>query len=57
MRDLETLQNMGSDPEYIGKIAPDEDNFIDKASMRMLIGVDYIVVDNSNLVEQHGRHF
>lgn len=46
-----------SDNEYLTKISPDEKNFIDGESMKMLIGVDYIVVENGNLVEEHGRQF
>lgn len=57
VRDLETLANMSSDPEYIEVIQPDEDNFIDKKSMRMLIGVDYVVVEDAKLVKEHGREF
>ena len=48
---------MQSDPEDVEKIAPDEDNFIDKKSFRMLIGVDYVVVEDGRKVEQHGREF
>lgn len=48
---------MGSDPEYLEKIQPDEANFIDGESMRMIVGVDYIVVENQNAVEEHGRKF
>lgn len=54
---IETLQAMMSDNEYVTKIAPDERSFIDGDSMKMLIGVDYIVVENGNLVENHGRQF
>jgi hypothetical protein len=54
---LETFQAMGSDPEYVEKIQPDEANFIDLESMRMIVGVDYIVVENQNAVQEHGRKF
>ncbi|KAH7131244.1 EthD domain-containing protein [Dactylonectria macrodidyma] len=57
VHNLETFQAMGSDPEYINKIQPDEANFIDLASMRMIIGVDYIVVESQNEVKEHGRSF
>lgn len=48
---------MATDPEYVEKIQPDEDNFIDKESMKMLVGVDYTVVEAGKLVETHGREF
>jgi hypothetical protein len=57
MPNLETFQAMGSDPEYLEKIQPDEANFIDGESIKMVLGVDYIVVENQNAVEEHGRHF
>ena len=48
---------MGSDPEYVNVIQPDEANFIDAESMRLIVGVDYIVVENQNAVMEHGRTF
>ncbi|KAI9151360.1 hypothetical protein HJFPF1_08562 [Paramyrothecium foliicola] len=54
---IEVLQTMNQDPEYVNKIQPDEANFIDLSSMRMIIGVDYIVVENQNAVMDHGRKF
>lgn len=54
---LEVLQRMNTDPEYLGKIQPDEANFIDGTSLRMVVGVDYIVVENQNAVMEHGRQF
>lgn len=57
MPNLEILQAMGSDPEYLEKIHPDDANFIDVESTRMIVGVDYIVVENQNAVQEHGRKF
>lgn len=57
MPNLEIFQAMGSDPEYLEKIQPDEANFIDGESIKMILGVDYIVVENQNAVEEHGRQF
>ncbi|KAH6990019.1 EthD domain-containing protein [Ilyonectria destructans] len=57
VHNLETFQAMGSDPEYLGTIQPDDANFIDLESMRMVIGVDYIVLENQNAVREHGRAF
>jgi hypothetical protein len=57
VRDLETLQAMVIDEEYVNVIQPDEANFIDASSMKMLIGVDYVVVEDGKLVEEHGREF
>jgi hypothetical protein len=57
VRDLETLENMYSDPEYVEVIQPDEANFIDGESFKMLIGVDYTIVENNEPVEVHGREF
>lgn len=57
MPNLEILQAMQTDPEYVEKIQPDEANFIDGESIQMILGVDYIVVENQNAVEQHGRSF
>ncbi|KAI1039439.1 hypothetical protein LB505_002602 [Fusarium chuoi] len=54
---METFQAMGSDPFYRDVITPDENNFIDHSSMRMIVGFDYIMVDNQNAVTEHGRTF
>ncbi|KAF4996989.1 hypothetical protein FDECE_12228 [Fusarium decemcellulare] len=54
---LETFQAMGQDPEYIGKIVPDEAKFIDQSTIRMIIGVDYIGIESQNVVMEHGRSF
>lgn len=54
-RDVQTFANMLADKEYQTKIAPDEANFLDPQSVRMIIGVDYIVVENQNAINQHGR--
>ena len=56
-RDVQTFKNMLEDEEYQTKIAPDEANFLDPQSVRMIIGVDYIVVENQNAVTEHGRTF
>ena len=45
------------DPEYVNVIQPDEANFIDLASLRMIVGVDYVVVENREAVVEHGREF
>ncbi|KAF4459906.1 hypothetical protein FALBO_13330 [Fusarium albosuccineum] len=50
---LETFQAMGQDPEYIGKIVPDEAKFIDQSTIRMIIGVDYIGIESQNAVMEH----
>ena len=57
MHDLETLQKMQTDPFYVEKIRPDEEKFIDGKSLRLVVGVDYIVVENQNAVMEHGRTF
>lgn len=57
MPSLEIFQAMGSDPEYLNVIQPDEANFIDLETIRMVIGVDYVVVEHQNPIEQHGRTF
>ncbi|KAF3355775.1 hypothetical protein VdG1_06824 [Verticillium dahliae VDG1] len=57
VHNLETFQSMGSDPEYLNKIQLDEANFIDPESIRMVIGVDYIVMENQHTVVEHGRSF
>ena len=45
---------MRGDPEYISKIQPDKANFIDAGSIRMISGVDYIVMENENAGGEHG---
>ncbi|RBR11165.1 hypothetical protein FVER53590_29906 [Fusarium verticillioides] len=54
---MEIFQAMGSDPFYRDVITTDENNFIDHSSMRMIVGFDYIMVDNQNAVTEHGRNF
>ncbi|KAF5676116.1 hypothetical protein FHETE_2243 [Fusarium heterosporum] len=57
VQNLETFQAMSTDPHYVNVIQPDEANFIDPKSMRLIVGVDYIVVENQNAVTEHGRTF
>ncbi|KAM0392361.1 hypothetical protein ACHAPZ_010844 [Fusarium culmorum] len=54
---METFAAMGADAFYRDVIQADELNFIDMESMRLIVGVDYIVVDNQNAVTEHGRSF
>lgn len=48
---------MGSDQEYLNVIVPDEAKFIDQETIRMIIGVDYTVLEHQNVVTDHGRTF
>lgn len=57
MGDPQTLRDMQTDPEYVGVIMPDEARFIDLPSMKMVVGVDFVVVDSGHLVGEHGRDF
>lgn len=57
MHELETFQAMGSDLEYLNVVQTDEANFIDLESIRMIIGLDYIVLESQNAVGEHGRTF
>ncbi|KAM0186992.1 hypothetical protein ACHAPI_011420 [Fusarium lateritium] len=57
VQNMETFQAMGMDPHYVNVIRPDEANFIDANSMRVIVGVDYIIVENQNAVTEHGRTF
>ena len=54
---LDTLRAMQTDPEYVEEIQPDEKNFIDGESLKIVVGVDYVVVEAQNRVERHGRVF
>lgn len=54
-RDVQTFANMLAGKEYQPKIAPDEANFLDPHSVRMIIGIDYIVVENQNAINQSTR--
>jgi len=54
---METFAAMGADSFYQDVIQVDERNFIDLESMRLIVGVDYIVVENQNAVTEHGRSF
>jgi hypothetical protein len=55
--DVEVLRSLTADPFYIETIRPDEANFIDASTVKITLGVDYFIVDNNNLVEEHGRKF
>ncbi|CEI60327.1 hypothetical protein FVEN_g6488 [Fusarium venenatum] len=57
VQSMETFAAMGADPFYTSVIQADEANFIDMESMRLIVGVDYIVVENQNAVTEHGRSF
>ncbi|OBS23308.1 hypothetical protein FPOA_03857 [Fusarium poae] len=57
VQNMETFAAMGADPFYRDVIQADELNFIDMESMRLIVGVDYIVVENQNAVTEHGRSF
>ncbi|RFN52331.1 hypothetical protein FIE12Z_3401 [Fusarium flagelliforme] len=57
VQNMETFAAMGADSFYRDVIQVDERNFIDLESMRLIVGVDYIVVENQNAVTEHGRSF
>lgn len=51
------MREMQEDPEYFEKLVADEAKFIDAKSMKILIGVDYVHIDNGNFVRDHARKF
>lgn len=57
VHNLEDMQKMQADPEYISKMIPDEGKFIDRESMKILVGVDFIHIENGNFVKAHAREF
>jgi len=51
------FENAFLDPEYLEKIRPDELKLVDMDSIRVTIGVEYVVIDQGKLVDEHERHF
>ena len=45
------------DPYYQKVIQPDEKNLIDMDTISVTIGVEYIVIEDGKLVEEHSRDF
>lgn len=54
---LETFLTMGADPEYVNVIQPDEANFIDLTSLKVVVGADWVVVEGGKKVVEHGREW
>jgi hypothetical protein len=57
VRDLETMQAMATDPAYLNEIAADEEEFTDRSSVRIMLGVDYVVIEEGKVVEEHRQDF
>ena len=57
VHDLQNMKDMQEDPEYISRVGADEAKFIDLSSMQILVGVDYVHVENGGVVGGHARKF
>ena len=56
VRDFKTFEDAFKDPEYLEKIRPDELAFIDVDSLQMVIGQNYEVIRDGELVTQHEKN-
>jgi len=57
VRSYEDFEKAFEDPEYMEKIRPDELKLIDMDSIGVTIGAEYVMIDDSKLVEVHERDF
>ncbi|KAH7312449.1 EthD domain-containing protein [Stachybotrys elegans] len=57
VRRYEDFEAAFLDPEYKERLQPDEDKFVDRDSVSLTVGVDYVCVDNGEIVHEHSRRF
>lgn len=57
VRKYEDFENAFLDAEYLEKIKADEMIFIDVKSAVVTVGVEYLVIDDGKVVENHLRSF
>jgi hypothetical protein len=57
VRDYNDFEAAFLDAEYLERIRPDELRFIDMDSIRLTVGVDYICIDQDQVVKEHKRRF
>lgn len=57
VRKYEDFEAAFLDPEYQEKIRPDEMKLLDMESIAVTVGVEYVVVDSGQAVEEHQRQF
>lgn len=58
VRDFEDLKNAFDDPEYLERIRPDEEKFVDMDTLTSCVGFDWVMMeDGKENVEHEERNF
>ncbi|KAK6533660.1 hypothetical protein TWF694_002593 [Orbilia ellipsospora] len=57
VRDLESFTNAIADDYYINVLVPDAGLFSDMSNCLLTVGEDYLVVDDSKVIEKHQRDY
>lgn len=57
VRKYEDFEAAFLDSEYLERIRPDEVKLINMESIRLTVGVDYVCIDEGEIVEKHERKF
>jgi hypothetical protein len=57
VRKYEDFEAAFLDSEYLERIRPDEVKLINMESIRLTVGVDYVCIDEGEIVEKHERNF
>ena len=53
----EDFEKTLADPEYLEKIGPDEENFVDHESITVTVGTEVVVIEEEKAVEGHKKIF
>ncbi|KAK6510266.1 hypothetical protein TWF481_004983 [Arthrobotrys musiformis] len=57
VRDLKNFTDLLSDEEYKSILAPDAQRFVGGPEMALLVGEDYVLLDNGKVQEQHENNY
>ncbi|KAG9240257.1 EthD domain-containing protein [Calycina marina] len=57
VRTYQDFENAFLDAEYREKIRPDELEFVDMGSLRVAVGVEFVMIEQGKAVERHERKF
>ena len=53
----EDFEKALADPEYLEKIRPDEENFVDHESITVTVGTEVVVIEEEKAVDGHKKIF
>lgn len=57
VRDLGQYLHMNADPEYLEKMVPDEEAFMDRSRLEFTVGYEYGIISDGKFVTDHVRRY